>query len=77
MANDQHEPLFQAGRIANLDTKNRFITSPMTRTSAQPDGVPSDLMKDYYAAYANGGFGLIITEGTYTDLRSSQVPWNS
>ncbi|MCZ6763362.1 MAG: NADH:flavin oxidoreductase, partial [Alphaproteobacteria bacterium] len=53
-----------------------FITSPMTRISAQPDGVPSDLMKDYYAAYANGGFGLIITEGTYTDLRSSQGYFN-
>lgn len=72
MSKDQHQSLFEAGRIGELVTENRFITSPMTRTSAESDGVPSALMKEYYTAYAKGGFGLVITEGTYTDLKSSQ-----
>jgi 2,4-dienoyl-CoA reductase-like NADH-dependent reductase (Old Yellow Enzyme family) len=29
-------------------------------------------MAEYYAAFARGGFGLIITEGTYTDSSHSQ-----
>jgi len=39
----------------------------MTRVSATPDGVPTREMADYYEAFAAGGFGMIITEGTYTD----------
>ena len=76
MTRDQYEPLFEAGRIGEIGTKNRFVTSPMTRTSAEPDGVPSELMKEYYAAYAKGGFGVVVTEGTYTDLKSSQGYFN-
>ncbi|GGM93515.1 NADH:flavin oxidoreductase [Dyadobacter beijingensis] len=39
----------------------------MTRVSATPEGLPTQEMADYYAAFAEGGFGMIITEGTYTD----------
>src|SRR5882757_8301681 len=44
----------------------------MTRVSASPDGTPTDEMADYYRDFARGGFGVVITEGTYTDTTHSQ-----
>jgi len=55
-----------------IDVSNRFTVAPMTRTSADEHGVPTELMGDYYERFAKGGFGLIITEGVYTDDRASQ-----
>jgi 2,4-dienoyl-CoA reductase-like NADH-dependent reductase (Old Yellow Enzyme family) len=58
--------------IGAVELANRFAVAPMSRVSATPDGVPTDEMADYYAAFAEGGFGLVITEGTYTDPAYSQ-----
>lgn len=58
--------------FSGLSLTNRFALAPMTRTSANPDGTPNQLMADHYEAYAKGGFGLVITEGTYTDHLASQ-----
>jgi 2,4-dienoyl-CoA reductase-like NADH-dependent reductase (Old Yellow Enzyme family) len=44
----------------------------MSRVSAAPDGTPTPEMADYYAEFARGGFGLLITEGIYTDALYSQ-----
>lgn len=47
----------------------------MTRVSANLQGNPSEEMKEYYSAFALGGFGGIITEGIYTDnLFSKSYP---
>lgn len=54
----------------NLDLPNRFVMAPMTRTSA-PGGVPTDLNAAYYRRRAEGGVGLIITEGTFIDHRAA------
>ncbi|MBA9001957.1 oxidoreductase [Thermomonospora cellulosilytica] len=62
----------EPGRIGGLDLPNRLVVAPMTRVSAMPDGTPTAEMADYYAEYAEGGFGLVITEGTYTDTAYSQ-----
>ena len=51
---------------------NRLAVAPMTSTSATPDGVPTPEMAEYYAEFAAGGFGLVLTEGTYTDQLHSQ-----
>jgi 2,4-dienoyl-CoA reductase-like NADH-dependent reductase (Old Yellow Enzyme family) len=56
----------------STELPNRFALAPMTRTSAEADGTPNALMADHYEKYAKGGFGLVITEGTYTDDRASQ-----
>ncbi|MEV0202424.1 NADH:flavin oxidoreductase [Nonomuraea sp. NPDC050691] len=65
-------PAFLPVRLGGLDLANRFAVAPMSRVSAAPDGTPTAEMADYYAAYAEGGFGLVITEGTYTDTLHSQ-----
>ncbi|TQS26953.1 NADH:flavin oxidoreductase [Microbispora sp. KK1-11] len=59
-------------RFAGLDLPNRLAVAPMTRVSAAPDGTPTPEMADYYTEFAEGGFGLVITEGTYTDTVYSQ-----
>jgi 2,4-dienoyl-CoA reductase-like NADH-dependent reductase (Old Yellow Enzyme family) len=66
------DPLHEPGRLGTLTLPNRLIVAPMTRISATPDGMPTPEMADYYAEYARGGFGLIITEGTYPDTAHSQ-----
>jgi hypothetical protein len=44
----------------------------MTRVSASPDGLASNIMIEHYRKFAKGGWGLIFTEGTYTDEGPSQ-----
>ncbi|WP_222852171.1 NADH:flavin oxidoreductase [Olivibacter sp. SDN3] len=65
--------LFDPFPLGRHVLKNRFALAPMTRTSANANGVPTKKMQDYYAALAKGGFSLIITEGTYTDDAYSQA----
>ncbi|MEV4113827.1 NADH:flavin oxidoreductase [Nonomuraea sp. NPDC049695] len=59
-------------RVGGLELSNRLAVAPMTRVSAAPDGTPTPEMAAYYADFAKGGFGLVITEGTYTDPLHSQ-----
>jgi N-ethylmaleimide reductase len=49
--------------LGDLHLKNRVVMAPMTRGRAQEQGIPHDLMAEYYAQRA--GAGLIITEGTF------------
>ncbi|MET9337777.1 NADH:flavin oxidoreductase [Nonomuraea sp. NPDC003804] len=65
-------PALRPERLGGLELTNRLAVSPMSRVSAAPDGTPTAEMTDYYRAYAQGGFSLVITEGTYTDTRYSQ-----
>lgn len=58
--------------FAGMELKNRAVVSPMTRVSAADEGVPTTRMASYYRSFAEGGFGLVITEGTYTDEIFSQ-----
>lgn len=37
----------------------------MARISATADGCATQGMANYYARFASGGFGLVITEGVY------------
>jgi 2,4-dienoyl-CoA reductase-like NADH-dependent reductase (Old Yellow Enzyme family) len=58
--------------IKNLTLRNRLAVAPMTRVSATQTGVATDAMVRYYERFAKGGFGMVITEGIYTDQRFSQ-----
>ena len=59
--------LLEPCTLKHLMLRNRAVVAPMTRVSAEPDGTANELMRDYYQAFAEGGFALLITEGTYTD----------
>jgi 2,4-dienoyl-CoA reductase-like NADH-dependent reductase (Old Yellow Enzyme family) len=67
-----HEPLFKPATIGRVDLKNRVALAPMTRVSATAEGLATDRMASYYGVYADGGFGLLITEGIYVDEQASQ-----
>ncbi len=69
---DTYPTLFSPSRIGNVQLANRAIVSPMTRTSATADGRATDTMVDYYTEFARGGWGLVMTEATYIDLKYSQ-----
>ncbi|WP_229924587.1 NADH:flavin oxidoreductase [Streptomyces sulfonofaciens] len=74
--NGQHtgteDLLFTPFDIGAVRLRNRTALSPMTRISATETGLVTDLNTRYYAGFARGGFGLIITEGIYPDTEYSQ-----
>ena len=53
--------LLTPGRIGKLETPNRLMMAPMTRSRALAGGVPSELAIEYYAQRASAG--AISTEG--------------
>ncbi|MFC4272778.1 NAD(P)-binding protein [Sneathiella chungangensis] len=59
--------LFQAGKIRNLELRNRVFMAPMESNLAAKDGAVSDLMREYYVARAAGGVGMVIVEYTCID----------
>lgn len=65
-------PLFEQIAIGRMTLPNRLAVAPMTRVSATADGCATGDMQRYYRAFAEGGFGLVITEGVYTDKAHSQ-----
>lgn len=68
--------LFDNVTLHHHKLANRLAVAPMTRRSASPEGIPTEVMADYYQDFAKGGFSLIITEGTYTDADFSQSDIN-
>jgi 2,4-dienoyl-CoA reductase-like NADH-dependent reductase (Old Yellow Enzyme family) len=58
--------------LAGLTLPNRLVVAPMTRVSATPAGLATARMADYYAEFVRGGFGLVISEGTYPDAGYGQ-----
>ena len=73
----RHETLFAPTSIGNVDLKNRIALAPMTRVSATADGIPTFRVGAYYRVFADGGFGLLITEGLYIDDQTSRVTSSS
>ena len=58
------DALFTPFAVRQLKLANRIVMAPMTR-SFSPGGVPGADVARYYRNRAEGGVGLIITEGTY------------
>lgn len=54
--------LFSPLKVGSLELPNRIIMAPLTRGRAGQDGIPNDMMAEYYAARASAG--LIIAEAT-------------
>lgn len=64
--------LFEPFRHGPLDLPNRLVVAPLTRVSATPDGCATPEMAAYYRRYAQGGWGLILSEATYIDDHAAQ-----
>jgi 2,4-dienoyl-CoA reductase-like NADH-dependent reductase (Old Yellow Enzyme family) len=60
------EALFQPLTVKSLSLANRIVMAPMTRYFS-PQGVPGSDVAAYYQRRAQGGVGLIISEGTAID----------
>ena len=56
--------LFQSYTLGRTTVSNRVVMAPMTR-GMSPGGVPGADVAAYYRRRAEGGVGLIITEGTW------------
>ncbi|WP_417824386.1 NADH:flavin oxidoreductase [Thalassospira lucentensis] len=63
--------LFQPFALKSLTLPNRIVMAPMTRSMA-PDGIPGTANAEYYRKRAEGGVGLILSEGTVIDRPSSR-----
>ena len=64
--------LLSAFRLGMLALRNRIAVASMTRVSATASGLATGRMAEYYRAFAEGDFGLVITEGIYTDKAFAQ-----
>lgn len=64
------ETLFRPADLGKLTLKNRIVMAPMTRTYSLGN-VPNDLNVAYYRKRAEGGAGLIITEGTFVNHKAA------
>ncbi|KAF8518704.1 FMN-linked oxidoreductase [Hysterangium stoloniferum] len=52
--------------------RNRNVMSSLTRSRALPTTVPNDAMVEYYKQRAEGGAGLIVSEGTLITRQGSE-----
>ena len=55
--------LLSSYKLGDLSLKNRVVMPPLTRGRAVEQGIPNELMAQYYSQRT--GVGLIITEGTF------------
>ncbi|MBR2671716.1 MAG: FAD-dependent oxidoreductase [Oscillospiraceae bacterium] len=62
-----YSKIFEPGKIANLELRNRIVMPAMGCSLAENSGEPGARMIKYYADRAKGGAGLIITEITRID----------
>lgn len=63
--------LFRPLKIRSLELPNRLVMAPMTRSFA-PNGIPSTANAEYYKKRAEGGVGLILSEGTAINRPASR-----
>lgn len=66
--------LLAPGRIGAMRVRNRVVMSPMETMYGTPDGLPSQRTRDYFAARARGGVGLITLGATGIDHHHPETP---
>jgi 2,4-dienoyl-CoA reductase (NADPH2) len=57
-----------------MPLRNRLVMSPMETMYGTPDGLPSPRTRDYFAARAQGGVGLITLGATGVDHLHPETP---
>lgn len=63
--------LFKPFQLKSLSLENRIVMAPMTRGFAE-QGIPGGAIAEYYRRRAEGGVGLILSEGTVIDRPASR-----
>ncbi|EIZ80977.1 oxidoreductase [Novosphingobium sp. Rr 2-17] len=63
--------LFRPFNLKGVELPNRIVMAPMTRSKA-PKGIPGEPQAAYYRRRAEGGVGLILSEGTVIDRPASR-----
>ncbi|SDB89605.1 2,4-dienoyl-CoA reductase [Sanguibacter gelidistatuariae] len=64
--------LFSPLSLGDLHLANRITMAPLTRTRSSDDGVPGDLVVEYYTQRAS--LGMIVTEGTFPVQEAKAYP---
>ena len=59
--------IFKSISIGTLSVNNRLVMAPLLTNLAATDGSATDKLKAHYKKRAEGGVGLIITEGSCID----------
>ncbi|MCW9033697.1 MAG: NADH:flavin oxidoreductase [Rhodospirillales bacterium] len=62
--------LFKPFDVKSVNLPNRLVMAPMTRRKS-PGNVPGADVAAYYRRRAEGGIGLIITEGTFINHKAA------
>lgn len=65
------DSLFSPFSYKNLQLNNRVVMAPMTRAQSD-NGVPTELIANYYARRAASDVGLILSEGTVINRPASK-----
>ncbi|MFG1372793.1 NADH:flavin oxidoreductase [Xanthobacter oligotrophicus] len=68
---DTSAVLFRPFTVSSMNLPNRIVMAPMTRAMA-PGGVPGEANAAYYRRRAEGGVGLILSEGTVVSRPASR-----
>ncbi|KAG6836939.1 hypothetical protein H0H93_000829 [Arthromyces matolae] len=68
------QALFTPLKVGSVTLRNRITMAALTRNRA-PDTIPGDAMLEYYAQRAEGGAGLITTEGVLITPQGTEWPW--
>ncbi|KAJ7051904.1 NADH:flavin oxidoreductase/NADH oxidase, partial [Mycena amicta] len=66
--------LFTPLKLGSTTIPNRVGMSALTRNRASKT-VPNDIMREYYVQRAQGGAGLIVTEGVLITRQGSTRLW--
>ncbi|KAI8880520.1 FMN-linked oxidoreductase [Backusella circina FSU 941] len=61
-------------KLGNLELQHRVVLAPLTRFRSTQDGIPTDLMKEYYGQRATPG-GLLISEATFISDTAGSYPY--
>lgn len=65
--------LFQPFRLGRLELRNRIVMPPMVTSYGSEDSLVTEQLKDYYAARARGGVGLVIVEAACVDAPAGKI----
>ncbi|KAK0460574.1 FMN-linked oxidoreductase [Desarmillaria tabescens] len=64
--------LFQPLKLGPTTLRNRILMSALTQNRSVPTNVPNSLNAEYYRQRAEGGAGLIITEGVLVSQQGTE-----